>query len=82
MGPLDPTTPPSPQCECGGYGTKGDFRATAQATLVKIRSLEWAQIESIVKRMHPILTGEEQKRMLKILNVRRERLGKLLGLEE
>ena len=68
--------------ECRGYGTKDDFRATAQATVVKIRSLGWTKIEGIVKRMHPILTGEEQERMLQILNVRREQLGKLLGLEE
>ncbi len=68
--------------ECKGYGTKGDFAATAQLAIVNIRSLEWPKIEPIVTRMHPILTGEEQERMLKILKERRAHLGKFLGLEE
>jgi hypothetical protein len=68
--------------ECNGYGTKDEFRATAQLTLVKIRTLEWSTVESIVQRMHPILTAEEQERILKILKERRDRLGALLGLEE
>jgi hypothetical protein len=68
--------------ECQGYGTKGDFQGTAAATTVKIRSLNLNRIETTVRKMNPILTGEEQERMLRILNVRRDHLGRLLGLEE
>lgn len=68
--------------ECKGYGTKDEFRPTAQLSMVKIRSLEWARIEPIVRRMHPILTGQEQERILQILKERRDHLVRLLGLEE
>ena len=68
--------------ECPGYGTKADFRATATATMVKIRLLGSGKIETVVRKMNPILTGEEQERMLRILAVRCDHLGRLLGLEE
>jgi hypothetical protein len=48
--------------------------------LERIRSLDWAKIENVVRRLLVIVTNEEQDRILRILRERRDHLATFLGL--
>jgi hypothetical protein len=67
---------------CQGYGTDRlpGREAWTRAAKDKILSLDWGRIESVVQRLHPILTGDEQARMIRILQKRRGHLATFLGL--
>jgi hypothetical protein len=65
-----------------GYGTivlPGRVGWTTKAR-DDISALEWTRIEHVVRRLQVIVTGDEQDRMLKILQERRDHLATLLGL--
>lgn len=67
---------------CLGYGTARmpESGTWARAMHAKILSLEWGKVENVVRRLQPILSGDEQDRMLLILQERRDHLATFLGL--
>ena len=69
---------------CQGYGTAGLAKCVAEgrSTVAKIGSLPSNEIERVVRRLQAILTVEEQDRILKIIEERRQHLAAILGLRE
>ncbi len=72
----DPSTIPCSQ----GYGTATLPEAVhaLNATIERIEHLSWPAITMIVERLNPVLTDEERERILRVLEVRRGELRRLL----
>jgi hypothetical protein len=65
-----------------GYGTMvlpGCGTWTA-AGLSKILALDWVKVDNVVRRLHAIVSNDEQDRILRILRERRDHLATFLGL--
>lgn len=64
-----------------GYGSGGMAEAPvwARATADKILSLDWDRVQNVVQRLQPILTPEEQNKILRILKDRRDHLPTFFG---
>lgn len=73
----DPLTAPI----CQGYGTAAlpEAKFARDATLARIEGISWADVVSIVERLAPVLSDVEQKRILRVLEVRRGDIRRLLG---
>lgn len=67
---------------CGGYGTHGlpQVEAARDDIIDKISALSGDVIGPYVSRLDEILTMEEQERITRILNVRRDNLRAIVGL--
>lgn len=62
-----------------GYGSFGRADDAMVASIAKIQSLDFNIVRAIVGRLDPILSQDEQARILNILSVRGNHLSRLLG---